>query len=413
MLSLFKRKEKSNISDNQNEKIKFLTNKNKSTHASILNYFGFNDFNHETYFTDFVAENNANLYNAPLDINNETIKQYLIKQEFYRKNWNSIFKLSKLGISGYLIYIANDDLYFQVVDIQQRVYDITGKLIQCTIFYDSYEQNAQMVRLFEIYTLNNEQVTINRAIYSVNDSKKQFPLSFKEYINNPNLEQEQTLNINYIPIAIMRNKANELADCNKVMDKIKALDVIYEQIVLDTILNSPKFIFNQTYGNVQSTLEEAVRTLVTKNYIFKSGGDNNEQNENINMTNSNFKGKNLTDIYDWNVNEIFKRCGIHIPSQKKSTQQSVPESTAVNISTINYIEQKLWQFNIDILKFIQILVKIDKDLLNSKTFNINDEQKLNNLTVKLKLFNPENNQLIGENNGKQKQTTNEVSTETN
>ncbi|MBP1526275.1 MAG: hypothetical protein H9Q67_07280 [Spiroplasma ixodetis] len=142
------------------------------------------------------------------------------------------------------------------------------------------------------------------------------------------------------------------------MDKIKALDVIYEQIVLDTILNSPKFIFSQTYGNVQSLMEDAVRTLVTKNYIFKSGGDNNEQNENINMTSSNFKGKNLTDIYDWNVNEIFKRCGIHIPSQKKSAQQSVPESTAVNISTINYIEQKLWQFNIDILKFIQILVNL-------------------------------------------------------
>lgn len=413
MLSLFKRKEKSNISDNQNEKVKFLTNKNKSTHASILNYFGFNDFNHENYFTDFVAENNANLYNAPLDINNETIKQYLIQQEFYRKNWNSIFKLSKLGISAYLIYIANDDLYFQVVDIQQRVYDITGKLIQCTIFYDSYQQNAQMVRLFEIYTLNNEQIIINRSIYSVNDNKKQFPLDFKSFINNPNLEQKQTLNINYIPIAIMRNKANELADCDKVMDKIKALDVIYEQIVLDTILNSPKFIFNSTYGNVKDLLEDAVRILVTKNYIFKSGGDSNEQNENINMTSSNFKGKNLTDIYDWNVNEIFKRCGIHIPSQKKSAQQSVPESTAVNISTINYIEQKLWQFNIDILKFIQILVRLDKDLLNSKTFNINDEQEINNLTVKLKLFNPENNQLIGENNGKQQQTTNEVSTETN
>lgn len=34
------------------------------------------------------------------------------------------------------------------------------------------------------------------------------------------------------------------------------------------------------------------------------------------MISSNFKGKNLTDIYDLNVNEIFKRCGIHIPSQK-------------------------------------------------------------------------------------------------
>ncbi|WP_400254823.1 hypothetical protein [Spiroplasma endosymbiont of Cleonymus obscurus] len=47
---------------------------------------------------------------------------------------------------------------------------------------------------------------------------------------------------------------------------------------------------------------------------------------------------------------------------------------------------------------------MDKDLLTSKTFNINDEQEINNLTVKLKLFNPENNQLIGENNGKQQQT---------
>ncbi|WP_342218701.1 hypothetical protein [Spiroplasma endosymbiont of Amphimallon solstitiale] len=43
MLSLFKRKDKTNINDNQNEKLKFLTNKNKSTHASILNYFGFNE----------------------------------------------------------------------------------------------------------------------------------------------------------------------------------------------------------------------------------------------------------------------------------------------------------------------------------------------------------------------------------
>lgn len=56
---------------------------------------------------------------------------------------------------------------------------------------------------------------------------------------------------------------------------------------------------------------------------------------------------------------------------------------------------------------------MDKYLLNSKTFNINDEQEINNLTVKLKLFNPENNQLIGENNGRQQQITNEVSTETN
>ncbi|WP_342218101.1 hypothetical protein [Spiroplasma endosymbiont of Amphimallon solstitiale] len=83
MLSLFKRKEKSNISDNQNEKVKFLTNKNKSTHTSILNYFGFNDFNHETYFTDFVAENNFNYvekYGWPKIIHQFTLKiLFLIK----------------------------------------------------------------------------------------------------------------------------------------------------------------------------------------------------------------------------------------------------------------------------------------------------------------------------------------------
>ncbi|WP_342218198.1 hypothetical protein [Spiroplasma endosymbiont of Amphimallon solstitiale] len=83
MLSLFKRKDKTNINDNQSEKLKFLTNKNKSTHASILNYFGFNDFNHETYFTDFVAENNFNYvekYGWPKIIHQFTLKiLFLIK----------------------------------------------------------------------------------------------------------------------------------------------------------------------------------------------------------------------------------------------------------------------------------------------------------------------------------------------
>ncbi len=35
MLSLFKRKDKSNISDNQSEKLKFLTNKNKGNMAKM------------------------------------------------------------------------------------------------------------------------------------------------------------------------------------------------------------------------------------------------------------------------------------------------------------------------------------------------------------------------------------------
>jgi len=401
----FKKKEK------ENTKL-FSLSKEKTLHASILDFFGFNSFNHETYFTDFVAENNANLYNAPLEINNDKIKQYLINQDYYRKNWNSIFKLSKLGISGYLIYIANDNLYFQLVDIEQRIYDITGKLIQCTIFYQNYQKNAQTVRMFEIYDLKNEQVIINRAIYSISDNKKQFVLDYQTYNNNPNLTQEQTLNINYIPIAVMRNRANEEPDCNKVRDKIKALDVFFEQIILDVILNSPKFVFNNIYGNNQKLIEDAIRLLITKNYLFTDKSPNDTPNGLVSIIQGNFKGKTLSDVYDWLVNEISKRCGLHIPSQKKSAQQSVPESTAVNISTINYIEQKLWQFNIDSLKFIQLLVRVDKDLLDSNTFEIKGEEGIDNLTVKLALFNPVNNQL-GDNDNGQQQSTNQISPKTN
>lgn len=405
MWNLFKKKEK------ETTKL-FNLSKEKTLHASILDFFGFNSFNHETHFTDFVAENNANLYNAPLQINNEKIKQYLIQQEYYRKNWNSIFKLSKLGISGYLIYIANDNLYFQLIDIEQRIYDITGKLIQCTIFYENYQKNAQTVRMFEIYTINNNQLKINRAIYSISDNKKQFALDFATYNNNPNLAQEQILNINYITISVMRNRANEEPDCNKVMDKIKALDIFFEQIILDVILNSPKFVFNNIYGNNQQLIDDAIRKLIAKNYLFTDKSPNDSPNGLVSIIQGNFKGKTLSDVYDWLVNEISKRCGIHIPSQKKSAQQSVPESAAVNISTVNYIEQKLWQFNIDSLKFIQLLVRVDKDLLDSKTFEIKTEQEIDNLTVKLTLFNPENNQ-VGENTNGQQQTTNQISTKTN
>ncbi|WP_375317688.1 hypothetical protein [Spiroplasma endosymbiont of Virgichneumon dumeticola] len=204
----------------------------------------------------------------------------------------------------------------------------------------------------------------------------------------------------------MRNRANEEPDCNKVMDKIKVLDIFFEQIILDVILNSPKFVFNNIYGNNQQLIDDAIRKLIAKKYLFTDKSPNDAPNGLVTIIQGNFKGKTLSDVYDWLINEISKRCGLHIPSQKKSAQQSVPESTAVNISTVNYIEQKLWQFNIDTLKFIQLLIRIDKDLLDSKTFEINDEQAIENLTVKLTLFNPVNNQLVGENDNGQQQTTN-------
>lgn len=58
MLNLFKRKDKTTNITNNYEKFQLTFLKNKRTHPSILNYFGFNNFNYQTYFTNFIAENN-------------------------------------------------------------------------------------------------------------------------------------------------------------------------------------------------------------------------------------------------------------------------------------------------------------------------------------------------------------------
>ncbi|WP_342275789.1 hypothetical protein [Spiroplasma endosymbiont of Nebria brevicollis] len=98
----------------------------------------------------------------------------------------------------------------------------------------------------------------------------------------------------------MRNRANEEPDCNKVMDKIKALNIFFEQIILDVILNSPKFVFNNIYGNNQQTIDDAIRKLITKNYLFTDKSPNDTPNGLVTIIQGNFKGKTLiSDVYDW------------------------------------------------------------------------------------------------------------------
>lgn len=380
-------------------------NKKANIVPNILNMLGFNGFGHEENFINWVAENNANLFNAPIKTNYSTVDNYLVNNEYYRKNWVSLYRRSKFGASGYLTFSYENNLFFQPVNITNRKYDVTGKLIEVTVFYEPYEKNSIEVIFFETYTLTNKNtIKIERAIYKMRNGKKDGLVdNFKDFNNNNKLKETQNLNLSYLPIVPMRNKPNEEPDCALVGDKIKMLDIFFEQILVDVLVNSPKFIFENVYGNTQDQIEDAVKKLLFRNYLFTNNG------KPVDVLEGQYKGKALTDVIDWLINEISKRIFLYIPSQKKSAQQTKGEAESVNIGTINAVEQKLMLYKIDTLNFIKTLIKFDNDLLNGKTFNLkaNDSE---NLTIEMNVINPANNQLEDEevSNGKRQNNLSET-----
>lgn len=361
--------------------------------SNVLKTLNLNSFNHESDFVDWVAENNANLFNVPIRTAFIPVNDYLAASEYYRKNWLSIYRRSKFGANAYLIFAIQNKLYFQLVNLSSRRYDITGKLIEATIFYEPYEKNSFEVILYETYKLENNKVNIERTIYKMQNNKKDKDkeVNFKKYIVNQDLEAKQTLEINYLPIAPLRNKANEQADCTLAMSKIKMLDIFFEQIILDVVVNAPKFLFVNIYGNQQKQLEDAVKQLITKNYLFV------QEMKSVEILQGSFKGKELTDVVDWIFNEISKRIFLYIPSQKKSAQQTQGEAESVNIGTINAVEQKMLQYKIDTFNFLKILIDYDRDLLNSQTFAIKEKKiTIENLKLEMDIINPATNQLESE-----------------
>lgn len=366
--------------------------------SNVLKTLNLNSFNHESDFVDWVAENNANLFNVPIRTAFIPVNDYLAASEYYRKNWLSIYRRSKFGSNAYLIFAIQSKLYFQLVNLSSRRYDITGKLIEATIFYEPYEKNSFEVILYETYKLENNKVNIERTIYKMQNNKKDKDkeVNFKKYIVNQDLEAKQTLEINYLPIAPLRNKANEQADCTLAMSKIKMLDIFFEQIILDVVVNAPKFLFVNIYGNQQKQLEDAVKQLITKNYLFV------QEMKSVEILQGSFKGKELTDVVDWIFNEISKRIFLYIPSQKKSAQQTQGEAESVNIGTINAVEQKMLQYKIDTFNFLKILIDYDRDLLNSQTFEIKEKKiTIENLKLEMDIINPATNQLESEHGTRQ------------
>lgn len=381
-----------NTDKKDNKKVKKTETKNLIN--SILTILGIDRFNHQERFPEWVAEHNANLFNVPVTTAYSSVNNYLITSNWYEKNWMALKIKSKIGITAYVIFANNSKLFFQRVNLSNRIYDVTGKLVEATAFYEPYTKNSAEVLLYETYKLNaDNQVEIyryfnetknNQKIERVEDEK------FKDYILNSQLENKQVLNIDYLPIVPFKNKPDETSDCYLAEEKIQTLDILFEQIILDVVINSPKFLFYNQYGNQQAQVQDAIRKLVEWNYFFT------QEEKDIQILDGTFKGKTLTDVVDWMVNEISKRIFLYIPSQKKSAQQTKDESESINISTITAVEQKILQYKNDVFNFLKTLINFDRDILSSQTFNITEEITWENLKLAMDIINPVTNQLEGE-----------------
>ncbi|MCL8211005.1 hypothetical protein LT336_00757 [Spiroplasma sp. JKS002671] len=368
--------------------------KTKTLVSSILTILGIDRFNHQESFPEWVAEHNANLFNVPATTDYSTVNNYLITSNWYEKNWLALNIKSKVGITAYVIFANNSKLFFQRVNLSNRIYDVTGKLVEATIFYEPYTKNSTEVLLYETYKLNaNNKVEIyryfnetknNQKIKRVDDKK------FNNYILNSQLENKQVLNIDYLPIVPFKNKPNEKPDCYLAEEKIQTLDILFEQIILDVVINSPKFLFYNQYGNQQAQVQDTIKKIVEWSYFFT------QEEKDIQILEGTFKGKTLTDVVDWMVNEISKRIFLYIPSQKKSAQQTKGESESVNIGTINAVEQKVLQYKNDVFNFLKTLINFDRDILSAQTFNIKEEITWENLKLAMDIINPGTNQLEGE-----------------
>lgn len=374
------------------------------TDKSILDMFGFIAFGHENYYKSYISDNMANNLNPKkllITISqpqlSEKVIEWLYKNNLQTKGWINIKRASDVGVSAFLLFLNDGKMNFQSVGIANREYDVLGNLIKCTIYYDDYNKNNLNLRMYEIYELKeNNSVEVSREIYQIDDNGKKIKKldDYKRHTNNTKLDITQILDIDYIPITIFPNLPSEKSDTSGVEDKIKALDILYEQIILDGILNSTRFIINTNslVGNVKNQTNKIIQNFIKKNVLIL----NYDETQNplpFSTINGQFRGKELTYLYDWNITEINKRVPIHVPAIHKGAQQSRQESSAVNIPANSGIEQRVLLLEENYNDFIRLLLKFDRDL-NSNSFSSNeiDNLKINcslniNLTITKEISN--------------------------
>ncbi|WP_126821549.1 hypothetical protein [Spiroplasma endosymbiont of Megaselia nigra] len=191
------------------------------------------------------------------------------------------------------------------------------------------------------------------------------------------MQREEILPLNFIPIEIIPNNPNFEPSARYGKQFASILDIIAEKIMLDPLLNSGKFTINtnEVTGVVDQEISKMLASFI-ENDLLLVEGDPDSNFQPVDYIAGNFKGEQLTKIYDWLLNNYYKINRHHVPTIAKGAQQTQAEVAGVNIQTNASYEQMIYIREIKLTEFIIKLIKYDNAILNSRTFNIKNIDEL-------------------------------------
>ncbi|AHF58239.1 hypothetical protein [Spiroplasma eriocheiris] len=383
---------------------KFLSNtqkqnllKNKlTTSKTILQNYDINNFDHLQMLTNYVSDQQANKFNSTdlnltIDSQDELvtkIKNYLTTNNFYQQNWLNEKRLSQCGRAAYLVYQHNDSLHFKTVKVINSTENIINQLTTCTILFHQWQdENNTTLIMHATYQLVTDHVEVTRKIYQLDEegSLSSTPLDYDQHNFDQSFGKTETLKINYLPIIIFKNTPNGAKDCEYQIEKIKTLDLIYEQIILGTILNSTKFFLNTNgiIGNTQEQVNNMIHKFI-KNNILVMENDPDHNPDPISAIMGTFNPKPLTNLYLKTQNQLLTNFNLELPEEKIIKDHTITitnHNGLVNLTN----QTKLALRAQGLAAFISLLLTFDKDILKAKTFALKDNTDSLKILVQLKI----------------------------
>ncbi|APE73967.1 hypothetical protein SCITRI_0046 [Spiroplasma citri] len=259
-------------------------------------------------------------------------------------------------------------------------YDELGNLVSCTFDYDPYIKNNQSIFITEKLEIDaiTKQVKVIRTLKTrLYSTITDLYIDDTKWNNYTSLQREEILPLNFIPIEIIPNNPNFEPSARYGKQFASILDIIAEKIMLDPLLNSGKFTINTNgvTGVVDQEISKMLASFI-ENDLLLVEGDPDSNFQPVDYIAGNFKGEQLTKIYDWLLTNYYKINRHHVPAIAKGAQQTQAEVAGVNIQTNASYEQMIYIREIKLTEFIIKLIKYDNAILNSRTFNIKNIDEL-------------------------------------
>lgn len=342
--------------------------------------FNFNNFNN---IKNKLSIGNASIFCSvekkinPLNYDKEKkILNFLEKQKDEHNDWFFLNeKASIYGMYGLLIYTNRDEICQIPVKIISITYNEFRSIDEIVIQYENLILDDSTF-LFATYKKLDNKISIDRSLKKFNNGNWEK----KDFSSNEILLQEnEIIDINEIPIIILKNLPNAQSDALLVEEWTKVLDIIDGLIVMDPLVASTKIVINKNSmsGNINKEMTNMIYQLLC-NQIIGLNYDPDVDPAPFSTISGVFKAKNLTDLRDWIDNLINKLAYMYVPSFIKAAQQSISEVSNVNIYAYLIFKMKKKEREFFIEKYVKILSLFDK----KKIFDLTEDE-INLLKVKL------------------------------